>query len=147
VVELEPIDAKVSTQDGELWTIVHETITLYVSRSSSSQQQSRAVLEYSLANIPPGSAILSATIDIRLAVLGTPPTPVIELHGYGGDGVLEISDALVPSNMIAVSAPVDLADLLGNWGPCEGCSTDFNEAGLVNPVDLAQLLGAWGECE
>lgn len=106
LVELEPIDARVWTEDGAVWSIDHETITLPVSRSSSSQQDNRSILEYSLADIPAGAAILSATIDIRLALLVHPPTPVIELHGYGGDGVLEISDAMVPFNLIAVTEPI-----------------------------------------
>ncbi|MCZ6652977.1 MAG: hypothetical protein O7D91_08115 [Planctomycetota bacterium] len=44
-----------------------------------------------------------------------------------------------------VGAP-DLAQLLGNWGPCEGCPADFNGDGVVNAFDLAQVLGAWGLC-
>ncbi|MCH8963917.1 MAG: hypothetical protein IIB58_03065 [Planctomycetes bacterium] len=45
--------------------------------------------------------------------------------------------------------PVDLAMLLGAWGPCpdEGaCPADLNGDAVVNPIDLATLLGAWGEC-
>ena len=44
-----------------------------------------------------------------------------------------------------VGAP-DLAQLLGNWGPCEGCPADFNGDNAVDAADLAQLLGAWGPC-
>ncbi|MCH8851067.1 MAG: hypothetical protein IID41_00280 [Planctomycetes bacterium] len=40
----------------------------------------------------------------------------------------------------------DLAMLLGAWGPCEGCTTDFNGDGVVDAADLAQVLGAWGMC-
>ena len=43
--------------------------------------------------------------------------------------------------------PIDLATLLGAWGPCaEGCAADLNEDGVVDPIDLATLLGAWGPC-
>ena len=68
------------------------------------------MLEYSLAGIPNESAILSATIEFWPALLGGPPTPVIEFHGYGGDGVLEISDATVPFNMIGQSPPLTAFD-------------------------------------
>ena len=42
--------------------------------------------------------------------------------------------------------PADLAEVLGSWGPCEGCPADFNADGMVNAADLAQVLGAWGMC-
>ena len=42
--------------------------------------------------------------------------------------------------------PDDLAQLLGNWGPCAECPADFNGDGVVGPLDLAILLGAWGPC-
>ncbi|MBX3354468.1 MAG: hypothetical protein KF724_02080 [Phycisphaeraceae bacterium] len=38
----------------------------------------------------------------------------------------------------------DLALLLGQWGPCDGCAADLNGDGTVNGADLALLLGAWG---
>ncbi len=41
---------------------------------------------------------------------------------------------------------VDLATLLGAWGPCAGCPADLNSDGVVGPFDLANLLGAWGAC-
>ncbi len=40
----------------------------------------------------------------------------------------------------------DLAQLLGSWGPCEGCHADFDGNGAVGASDLAMLLGAWGDC-
>ena len=46
-----------------------------------------------------------------------------------------------------VVGPVDLATLLGSWGPCEDCVADIDGSGDVGPVDLAMLLGSWGPCE
>jgi hypothetical protein len=40
----------------------------------------------------------------------------------------------------------DLAQLLGDWGPCSGCPADLNSDDLVNAADLATLLGNWGPC-
>jgi len=37
----------------------------------------------------------------------------------------------------------DLGTLLGQWGPCPGCSADFNGDGVVNGADLGTLLGNW----
>ncbi len=42
--------------------------------------------------------------------------------------------------------PVDLAMLLGAWGPNPEHPADFNGDGNVGPADLAQLLGSWGPC-
>lgn len=42
---------------------------------------------------------------------------------------------------------VDLADLLevlGTWGPCEGCPADLDGDGSVGFADLLVLLGQWG---
>lgn len=46
--------------------------------------------------------------------------------------------------------PGDLAQLLGNWGPCADCDNCFGESNgdcMVGPFDLAVLLGAWGPCQ
>ncbi len=40
----------------------------------------------------------------------------------------------------------DLAELLGNWGPCEGCPADLDGDDAVGAFDLALLLGNWGPC-
>ncbi len=40
----------------------------------------------------------------------------------------------------------DLAIVLGNWGPCEGCPMDLDGDGQVDAFDLAIVLGAWGTC-
>lgn len=40
--------------------------------------------------------------------------------------------------------PIDLAILLGSWGPCDCCLADLNGDDMVGPVDLATLLGSWG---
>ncbi len=42
---------------------------------------------------------------------------------------------------------MDLAVLLGNWGPVDaGHCLDANGDGLIGAFDLAVLLGAWGPC-
>lgn len=37
----------------------------------------------------------------------------------------------------------DLGILLGEWGPCRGCSADFDGSGVVDGADLGALLGSW----
>lgn len=41
----------------------------------------------------------------------------------------------------------DLGTLLGQWGPCKGCSGEFNGDGVVDGDDLGTLLGTWGACQ
>ncbi len=42
---------------------------------------------------------------------------------------------------------MDLAVLLGNWGPVDaGECIDADDNGLIDAFDLAVLLGAWGLC-
>lgn len=71
------------------------------------------------------------------------------IPGLGTD-VIEITDPCPADfdNNGTVGAS-DLAQLLGNWGPCGDCGNcigDFNGDCAVNAADLAQLLGSWGPC-
>jgi len=38
----------------------------------------------------------------------------------------------------------DLAQLLGEWGPCAKCTADLDADGAVGATDLATMLAAWG---
>ena len=59
-------------------------------------------------------------------------------------------------NSDGYTGAADLAELLGNWGPCAEpcepgdpaatCAADFNGDCDVETIDLAILLGAWGLC-
>ena len=37
----------------------------------------------------------------------------------------------------------DLLGLLSIWGPCVGCSADFDSDGEIGPADLANLIDHW----
>lgn len=43
---------------------------------------------------------------------------------------------------------VDLAIVLGSWGPCTSatCPADIDGSGVVDGSDLALILGSWGPC-
>lgn len=41
---------------------------------------------------------------------------------------------------------IDLAALLGAWGPNPGHAADFDLSGVVDSTDLAAMLGQWGAC-
>lgn len=63
-----------------------------------------------------------------------------------GNQIIEV--VLGDLNASGVINGLDLALLLGNWGPCRGgtiyCPGDFNGDNAVNGLDLALLLGEWG---
>jgi len=81
-----------------------------------------------------------AGLIVRWSGPGTPKSvvpPEAWSHGGGtpdpdidGDGVV---------------GGADLAALLGDWGPCEGCSADLDGNAVVGGADLSILLAHWGE--
>ncbi len=69
---------------------------------------------------------------------------------HAGFGMIATIDVVLPcladfNNDGAVNA-ADLAQLLGNWGPCDCCPADLDGDGNVGAFDLALLLGSWGPC-
>jgi hypothetical protein len=63
----------------------------------------------------------SAQVDVTMIALGDP-------SDINGDGIVD---------------GIDLALVLGNWGPCPGCPADINGDGIVDGIDLAVVLGGW----
>lgn len=106
---------------------------------------------------------------------GWPDMQIFELIGFpwtvvaGNDGMCpppfpsETRDLAIAVETIVLPSPadlnedgsinsVDLAIMLGSWGPCpdppggppEACPADIDGNGVVGPSDLAILLGHWG---
>ena len=98
------IDAQAETETGAVWTIDPEDIALNTARFSSGLQR-RAVLEYPIDFIPEGVIVRSASIEFEVAGLthSGDEFPIIEFHGYAGDGVLSVDDAQQPPNPIGRS--------------------------------------------
>lgn len=61
---------------------------------------------------------------------------------------IEADDLPIPGDLNGDGSVngVDLAALLGNWGPCGGgdCIGDIDLDGFVGGTDLAIMLGSWG---
>ena len=55
-------------------------------------QQSRVAFEFDISAIPSGSQINSADLQICISVPNDPGARQIELHGYAGNGTLELAD-------------------------------------------------------
>lgn len=76
-----------------------------------------------------------------------------DLDILDGDS-LDVNDNVIPDECECLAdlggdgevGPADLAQLLGNWGPCGGCPADLDGDGAIGPFDLALLLGSWGAC-
>jgi hypothetical protein len=76
------------------------------------------------------------------------PSPPYEPGAYIDD--LHFGPSKVPADLThdAVVGPVDLGELLAQWGMCNpdtACSADLDDNGSVGPADLAALLAGWSE--
>ena len=49
-------------------------------------------------------------------------------------------------NLDTVVDVSDLLQVLADWGPCGGCTTDLNGNGDVGTDDLLIVIAAWGPC-
>lgn len=106
-ISIEPIDAQAITKDGAIWTIDPSSLSNNASRFQPNPLERRGVLECSLNDIPAEAVILSATIWFDISDFTGPTNPpVIEFHGYTGNGILEVTDATVPFNLLGQSPPI-----------------------------------------
>jgi hypothetical protein len=64
----------------------------------------RAVMEFAIPSLPAGAVVTSAQLIWTLGSSTDPPVTV-QLYGYVGNGVLEISDALATNLLATVSVP------------------------------------------
>jgi len=64
----------------------------------------RAVMEFALGSIPTGSIVNSATLHWELGSATNPPNNV-QLHGYVGNGILDIADGLQNNLLTTVTIP------------------------------------------
>ncbi len=67
---------------------------------------------------------------------------------WGGEGIYASVPGFNPDlDGDGAVGPLDLAILLGSWGPCvdcDDCPADLDGDCVVGPADLAILLGNWG---
>lgn len=84
-------------------------------------------------------------IDVpSVADTGSGAAPIVDRGAYERVGT-PVPPCPADVNGDGFVNSVDLAQLLGQWGPGAGAA-DINGDGFVNSVDLAQLLGQWGAC-
>ncbi|MBM4112991.1 MAG: hypothetical protein FJ253_06400 [Phycisphaerae bacterium] len=80
-------------------------------------------------------------LDGTKIVLKPAPGSLPELPGFPSDPTPVCPDTDLTGDCFVDGD--DLGTLLGQWGPCAGCSADFNNDGVVDGDDLGQLLGDW----
>lgn len=103
----------------------------------------------------PGTVLIGAFVGLKAGEqsIGTANIGA-GYSGPGGSSVVQLDFAAAfaqnpcPADLTGdgLVNSVDLAFLLGAWGPCDECPADIDASGLVNSIDLAHMLGAWGSC-
>jgi len=101
------LDALADFSDGGA-NLVDDGSVISVQNVTFAEIDRRGVLEFDVSTIPDAAMITSAVLelDIILKSGSGDNQPVLYLHGYEGNGTLEISDGHVPLNLIGQSAPV-----------------------------------------
>ncbi len=93
---------------------------------------------------------LTATMRVRFVAIDGDPQSVVEagvdgfaVTAFGADTQCDCPADLSGDGVVNA---VDLAQLLGAWGPNPRHAADLNGDGGIDATDLAVLLGAWGPC-
>ena len=73
----------------------------------------------------------SSTASLFTGYFFESPTPDCLAADFNGDNMVN---------------GIDLGQLVGAWGPCEGCPEDLNRDGVVNGADLGLMFNVWGVC-
>lgn len=106
----------------------------------------------------PASGIFLLELRASNSGVSNPTAPFFLVYHFGRpDSEHDEAMEWVEANLLVPPCPadlsgdglvnsVDLAALLGAWGPGAG-PADISGDGLVNSVDLAAMLGAWGACK
>ncbi len=108
-VMVEPIVGQAITEDGSLWTVDTDPISLNASRFSGTSLERRGLLEYDLSGLPTGATIVSVTLQLGINSFtgGAGPAPRVQFHAYSADGAIAAADATVPFNLAGESPEID----------------------------------------
>ena len=107
-VEAAPtLDALADFSGGESVVIDGES-TVNVQQVDFADVDRRGVLEFDISAVPDGATITSAAIELDIAAMtySSDTWPVLYLHGYAGNGTLELADGQAPLNLIGQSDPI-----------------------------------------
>lgn len=101
-------DATAEFSGGGAPTLTSNDYAIAAERSTAFNSDRRAILEFPLSWLPANAVIHSAKLEVEVAsiLVSDPIFPMVSLHGYAGDGVLNAADASVPDNLIGNSGPI-----------------------------------------
>jgi len=114
ILEAAPtLDALADFSNGDS-NLVDDGTSIMVQNFAFAEIDRRGVLEFDISAIPDEATITSATLelDIILKSGSGDNQPILYLHGYEGNGTLEIADGQVPLNLIGQSDPILALDVI-----------------------------------
>jgi hypothetical protein len=109
-VQLRPtVDGEADLTNGS-YVVKDTSSNINVSRTTDH----RALMEFSLANVPAHALVTSATlqIDVRQFQSNAGSYPHLLVYGYAGNGQLTAADATASSTLIGTSPDIAATDLL-----------------------------------
>lgn len=133
-LNISPLDARARRTGTSGWTVDAAATSMPVYRSDAFSLEDRAIMEFPLAGIPHRSMILSARLMFSPSLRNFPPDPVIEFHGYAGDGALTVGDAARPFNLIGTQVVLDFVRY----------TTTLNAAYVQSLIGINTHFGVYG---
>lgn len=113
----------IAAEDGtHVYTLMNAPIGAYAFSTGASTKANVTLADFVKSQAHPKASSSVTAILHAVAVSAIVPGDV------NGDGLVN---------------GVDLALVLGSWGPCAGCPADINSDGIVSGLDLAIVLGSW----
>ena len=107
------LDALADFSNGDS-DLVGDGVVVTVQNLASADIDRRGILEFNISTIPDWVTITSAMLELDIVLISSSSNeyPILYLHGYEGNGTLEIADGQVPLNLIGQSDPILALDLI-----------------------------------
>jgi hypothetical protein len=107
VNKLPVFDAKAELAGGS-FVVTDGQTSLSVQQIDFANIDRRAIMEFSLSDIPTGSNITGAKLNLDITSFGSSPPeyPTLPIYGYAGNGIAESADAAHTTTLIAQSDEV-----------------------------------------
>jgi hypothetical protein len=127
------VDGLADFSDGGAVLVTNDD-TIVVQQVGWADIDKRCILEFAIKSIPEDATITSATLELDVIIItySEISRPALYLHGYAGNGTLEIADAQMPANLIGQSGPIMSLDIL---------SIDLDPNYIETLLELTDYLG------
>ncbi len=136
--ELTPaVDFQATAADGVNFVVTDGGESINVARFTwPTGEDRRGVLEFDISGIPSDATIGSARLELEVRAITASPSsyPILDFHGFAGNGQRDVSDATVPFNLVGRSDPITELAIVGI-----DLSTDYIESLLGSATHLGLL--------